>query len=171
MKTLETPRLRAEPICEEHRFLVRRMFQDEQVCATLGGVLSDEDADRALRRNLDHWDQHGFGIWHFFDSHPHAFVGRAGLRRHETEVELSYTVMSEHWNCGFATEMSRAVLQFGFESLPLSEVISFTLPTNVASRRLMQKLGFIFEREGIHANLPHVFYRLTEEQFREKNRE
>lgn len=169
METLETTRLRAEPISEDHRFLVRRMFQNEQVCATLGGVLSDEDADRALRRNLDHWDQHGFGIWHFFDRQSDGFLGRAGLRHHEAEVELSYTVMPEYWNCGFATEMSRAVLQSGFELVRLTEVISFTLPTNIASQRVMKKLGFEFEHDGVHAELPHVFYRLTADRFREQS--
>lgn len=145
------------------------MFQNEQVCATLGGILTNAGSDDALQRNLDHWDQHGFGIWHFFDRQTEEFVGRAGLRHvteGSSEIELSYTVMSEFWNQGYATEMSRQTLDVGFKELQLTEVVTFTLPPNVASRRVMEKLGFAFEREGTHADLPHVFYRMTAQQFR-----
>jgi RimJ/RimL family protein N-acetyltransferase len=170
METFETSRLRADRIREEHRSLVRRMFQDERVCATLGGVLTDARCDRALRRNLDHWERHGFGIWHFFDRQTDAFVGRAGLRHHQTDsgrnIELSYTVMPEFWNQGLATEMSARILEIGFGELQLADVICFTWVTNLPSRRVMEKLRFVFEREGVHAELPHVFYRMTVGQFR-----
>lgn len=170
METFETSRLRADRIRGEHGSLVRLMFQDERVCATLGGVLTDARCDRALRRNLDHWDQYGFGIWHFFDRQTDAFVGRAGLRHHQTDdgsnIELSYTVMPEFWDHGYATEMSARILEIGFGELRLQEVICFTWVTNLPSRCVMEKLGFVFEREGIHAELPHVFYRMTAGQFR-----
>ncbi len=42
----------------------------------------------------------------------------------------------------------------------LSEVVSYTLPHNAASRRVMEKLGFSYEREIVHADLPHVLYRI-----------
>jgi ribosomal-protein-alanine N-acetyltransferase len=173
METFETSRLHADRIREEHCSLVRRMFQDERVCATLGGVLTDARCDRALRRNLDHWDQYGFGIWHFFDRQTDAFVGRAGLRHHQTDngssIELSYTVMPEFWNYGYATEMSARILEVGFGELRLEEVICFTWVSNLPSRRVMEKLGFGFDREGMHAELPHVFYLMTAGQFRHRS--
>lgn len=167
--TLITPRLRGERLEEEHRPLLRRMFQNEQVCATLGGTLSDEMVDRALRWNLDHWGQHGFGIWVFFWRESNEFVGRAGLRKVEIEgrpeTELAYALLPAFWNDGLATEMSHEVLRTGFEELSLPNVLCFTLTTNLASQRVMQKLGFVYERDGEHADLPHVFYRLQLAQF------
>jgi hypothetical protein len=47
-----------------------------------------------------------------------------------------------------------------FERLGLTEVVSYTMVENRASRRVMEKLGFEYEREVVHANLPHVLYRL-----------
>ena len=167
--TLITARLRGERLDEVHRPFMRRMFQDEQVCATLGGTLSDEMVDRALRWNLDLWDRDGFGIWVFFSRESGDFVGRAGLRKVElerqTEVELAYALMPRFWSLGLATEMSREILRAGFEDLRLSSVLCYTLTTNQASQNVMQKLGFAFERTGEHAKLPHVFYRLTRDEW------
>jgi len=166
---LLTARLLGERLDEMHRPLMRRMFQDRRVCATLGGTLSDEAVDRALRWNLDHWDRHGFGIWVFFSRETSEFVGRAGLRRVELagqqEIELAYALMPEFWGQGLATEMSREILRAGFEDLRLSSVLCYTLTTNQASQNVMHKLGFTFERTGDHADLPHVFYRLTRDQW------
>jgi ribosomal-protein-alanine N-acetyltransferase len=68
-------------------------------------------------------------------------------------------VVADRWNEGFATELARASLQVGFTDLGLAEVIAFTLPDNLASRRVMEKAGFVYDREIIHAGLPHVLYR------------
>jgi len=57
--------------------------------------------------------------------------------------------------------MAEAVDSHVFARSSLTEVVSFTLPHNTASRRVMEKLGFDFEREFYHASLPHVLYRLT----------
>jgi [ribosomal protein S5]-alanine N-acetyltransferase len=169
VEQLETVRLCGERLVEAHRPSLFRMYQDPVVTATLGGVLSDERCESALINNLNHWRHYQFGIWHFYHNETGEFVGRAGLRHIELVpgggIELAYTVMPEFWNQGYATEMSREVLRVGFELLGLAEVEAFTLPTNLASRRVMQKLGFEFEREGEHAGLPHVFYRIDAEKF------
>ena len=179
IEVLETQRLIGERLSQSHRPHILGMYQNKAVCATLGGVLSAEMVDRTMVTNQDHWRRHGFGIWVFRlpeseASNSGAFVGRAGLRRVQIEgrdeVELAYTVMPEFWNKGFATEMSQAALRVGFEELLLPDVQCFTLTTNLASQRVMAKLGFQFERLGDHAHLPHVFFRLTAEEFRERAR-
>ena len=48
-----------------------------------------------------------------------------------------------------------------FDVLGLPDLVTYTLPGNLASRRVMEKLGFTYEREVVHADLPHVLYRLT----------
>ncbi len=75
------------------------------------------------------------------------------------EVELAYAVMAEFWGRGLASEMALASLQLGFAHLGLAEIVAFTLTTNAASRRVMEKIGFRFERDIVHAGLPHVLYR------------
>jgi ribosomal-protein-alanine N-acetyltransferase len=162
--TFRTDRLTAERLRPEHGSDFCRLYSDPLVTATLGGLRSSEEARSFLQNNMDHWECHGFGLWMFRDPTDGRFVGRAGLRHvhvgGSAEVELSYALMPEYWGRGLATEMARACVRIGFEQLGLAGVVAFALTTNLASQRVMQKVGFSYEREISHAGLPHVLYRL-----------
>jgi [ribosomal protein S5]-alanine N-acetyltransferase len=165
IETFTTPRLFAERLQFQHLNELYRMHQNKQVMATLGGLRSDEETRLFIFNNLHHWQSYGFGLWVFRDKISHQFVGRAGLRNThiagKAEVELAYALMAKFWGQGLATEMGEQILKIGFELLNFREIVCFTLTTNQASQRVMEKLGFKYEREMIHANLPHLFYRLT----------
>ena len=92
-------------------------------------------------------------------------MGRAGLRNTRIggneEIELAYALAADYWNRGLATEMAREILKIAFERLGLTDIVSFTLPTNLASRRVMEKVGFEYERDVLRAGAPHVLYRIT----------
>src|SRR5262249_56597979 len=96
-----------------------------------------------------------------------SFLGRGGLRYQivdgREEVELGYGFAPEAWGRGLATELAHESVRVAFDVLKLPELICFALPTNRASQRVMEKVGFTFERGGIWAGLPHVFYRLRAE--------
>ncbi len=168
IETFQTKRLSADRLQSEDFDDLCRMHQDPRVMATLtahGGILSDNETRQVLTRNLEHWDRHGFGLWVFRDKVDGQFVGRGGLRKTyiggNNEVELAYALMAEFWGKGLATEMGEAILKVGFEQLGLADVVCFTLTTNRASQRVMEKLRFKYERDIIHVGLPHVFYRLN----------
>jgi RimJ/RimL family protein N-acetyltransferase len=55
--------------------------------------------------------------------------------------------------------MAQAAITAAFGPVGVDELIAFTLPNNVASRRVMEKTGFVYERDIVHALLPHVLYR------------
>jgi hypothetical protein len=76
-------------------------------------------------------------------------------------VELAYALMAEYWNRGLATEMAGAILSVAFERLGIEELVCFTLTTNRASQRVMEKAGFEYERDVVHAGQPHMLYRVT----------
>ncbi len=130
--------------------------------------MSEETTRNHLQRCSDHWDQHGFGLWVFRAKADGQFIGRGGLMAYQIDGEdvvgLAYAVMSEHWNQGFATEMAEASLRFGSERLGLSEIDSWTLPINVASQRVMAKLGLQYEKDIEFACPPHRFYRLVKNE-------
>ena len=172
IETFQTERLKAERLRSSHLPDYVRLFQDSRVMATLsadGKPLPAEEAARWLGLALEHWDRRSYGFWAIRRKADKAFVGRAGLKsvrvNGKDEVELAYALLPEFWGQGLATEISRAILGLAFDEVRLTDVICFTLTTNVASARVMQKLGFRFEREGPHADLPHVFYRLTAADF------
>jgi ribosomal-protein-alanine N-acetyltransferase len=163
--TFRTDRLIAERLRVEDLDELRRMHHDPRVMATLGGLRSDAQTQQFLRENLRHWDRHGYGLWMFRANADGRFVGRGGLRHVHVggndEVELAYALMAAFWGIGLATEMAEAIVTVAFEHLGMENIVAFTLATNQASRRVMEKVGCKFERHIVHAGLPHVLYRIT----------
>ena len=166
----DTARLSAQAISLEHFSEIHRLHTDPLVMKTLsadGNVMTEEATRKHLQRCNDHWDQHGFGLWVFRARANGQFIGRGGLMTYQIDgqdvVGLAYAVMSDHWNQGFATEMAEASVRFGFEQLGLSEIGSWTLPINLASQRVTDKLGFRYERDIEFAGLTHRFYRLVKD--------
>jgi RimJ/RimL family protein N-acetyltransferase len=116
---------------------------------------------RVLRDDMAHWDEHGFGPWALRVDGEYA--GRGGLGwtviDDEPNVELAWAIHPDHQGQGLATEVGRAAIEMARDNgVPL--VIAVTMPNNVASQRVMQKLGMTFDRNTQKAGLPHVFYEL-----------
>lgn len=71
-----------------------------------------------------------------------------------------------YWGCGFVTEASRAVLQFGFETVGLDRIIAIAYPENSGSRRVMEKVGMTYQGSGTHYfNIDMVHYAITREEW------
>ncbi|HEY2664502.1 MAG TPA: GNAT family N-acetyltransferase [Candidatus Binataceae bacterium] len=164
----QTERLKAQRISGADFEFLDRMNRDPAVMATLGGPLSAEQTREFLDASLAHWDRHGYGIWILNDLASGEFAGRAGLRHIEiegvAEVEVLYALMPEFWRAGLASEITDELIRIAFNRLGLPNVVAFTLPSNRASRRVMEKSGLMFERQIVHAGAPHVLYRVPRPQ-------
>jgi [ribosomal protein S5]-alanine N-acetyltransferase len=143
--------------------VLRALDTDAEVMATLGGVRSENETWENLRAGLENWERNGFGTWVFRARESGEVVGTATLRRVEIEgreeVEVGYRVAAAWWGRGIATEMARALVGVARDRLGLEEIVAFTLPHNVGSRRVMEKAGFRYEGDIEWARLPHVLYR------------
>jgi [ribosomal protein S5]-alanine N-acetyltransferase len=121
-----------------------------------------EDALPTVQETIRHWERWGFGRWTVLESG--AAVGYAGLAHASVEgrpeVDLAWYFDSAVWNRGYATEMAREAVRVAFEVLELDDVVAYTTPGNGASLAVMAKLGMTYERDIMHAGLPHVLYRL-----------
>ena len=119
---------------------------------------------------MAHWDRHGFGQWWWRDHTAGELVARGGLQwtmvGGEASIEVGWAVMPGRWNTGIATELANASIEAGFETLGLDSIVAYTLVTNSASRRVMEKAGFVYERPVRHLELPHVLYRLSRSDWR-----
>ena len=167
--TFNTHRLIAECVLLADYDELCRMHCDPMTMATLGGVRSHEETREFLRSKMEHWEAHGYGLWVFRERSRRRFIGR-GLLEHievggKQEVEVGYSVGAEHWGMGSATEMARALLAIGFNTVGLESIVSFSLVDNHASRRVMEKAGFTFERTVDHVGHPHVLYRIVREEY------
>lgn len=167
---LRTERTRLRRPTPADRDDLHRMHRDAKVMATLGGVRSGEVTDTTMRRLIGHWDANDFGYWIARDPDTGAFAGRAGLRLlvvdEQPEIELGYGFMSEHWGKGIATEVAAEIVRVGFEEVGTGDLVCFTTTTNDASRRVMEKLGFRYEKDFVHADLPHRLCRLEKDRWR-----
>jgi RimJ/RimL family protein N-acetyltransferase len=167
---LETPRLYLTRPVDADLPDLTAMHTDPRVMATLGGLRPPEDLVAMHRRQFVSWGQVGFGWWVARHRTDGRFVGRGGLRPsvwdgNRREIEVGYGLVAEFWGRGLATELASESVRVGFDILGLPELITFTLPTNLRSRRVMEKVGFRYERDIEHAGLPHVLYRLRREEW------
>ncbi len=168
-ETVGTARLEGRRVTMDDLAVLHALQQDPRVMATLGGrLLSEDEVRQQIQRQIEHWQNHGFGVWNWRLADGQ-FVGRGGVRFSEigqrTEVELLYAIGSRFWRNGYASEIAAAAIDAAFIHLGVESVASWTLPHNAASQEVMKKAGLRFERDVTWALLPHVFYRITSEQW------
>jgi ribosomal-protein-alanine N-acetyltransferase len=119
-----------------------------------------DDARAKLEWHIARQEQHGFSSWAVELRATGRVVGAAGLSHlaDSEEIEVGYRFLKEHWGKGYATEAALAAIGFGFDELGLDHIVAVALPTNVASRRVMEKCGMSFVGVIMHHSLPHVKY-------------
>jgi RimJ/RimL family protein N-acetyltransferase len=177
--------LKTHPTIETGRLLLRRwrdadrapfaaVNADARVREFYPHTLSREESDRAVDRIEMHFEQRGFGLFAAELRDSGEFIGYIGLSVPSFEaaftpcVEIGWRLAADRWGRGLATEGAGAVLQWGFESLALPEIVSFTVPGNLRSRRVMEKIGMTRDENADfdHPLIPpahplrnHVLYR------------
>ena len=171
---LETPRLRLRRWRPEDLEPFAALNADPEVMEHFPSMLSREETAVAVGRVEKHFQDRGYGFWAVEAPGQAPFIGFIGLAvpAFETSftpcVEIGWRLARPWWGRGLATEGARAALSHGFERLGLDEIVSFTVPGNIRSRRVMEKLGMRhtedFEHPRIEAGHPlrrHVLYRLS----------
>jgi RimJ/RimL family protein N-acetyltransferase len=147
---------------------------DHRVMEFFPKPLDRAESDALALRIHDHFARRNFGLWAVEELEKSAFIGFVGFtvpsfEAHFTPcVEIGWRLAFESWGRGYASEGARAVLEFGFRKLGLTEIVSFTVPANVRSRRVMERIGMTHEDcdDFDHPALPpghalrrHVLYR------------
>jgi RimJ/RimL family protein N-acetyltransferase len=74
-------------------------------------------------------------------------VGICGLLKRDflEDVDIGFAFLKRFWNCGYALEAARAVMEYGWKTVGLTRVVAITAPHNEGSMRLLGKLGMKFE--------------------------
>lgn len=155
---------------------------DPRVMEHLPAVLSRAESDALAERIRASFEEQGLAPWAVEVPGAQPFIGFAGLGRPTFEapftpcVEVAWRLAAAHWGQGYATEAAEAALGYGFGPLALPEILSFTVPANLRSRRVMEKLGMSHAPADSfdHPRLPeghplrrHLLYRLGRVQWRE----
>jgi RimJ/RimL family protein N-acetyltransferase len=176
--TLSSDRIRLRPWRDEDREAFAAMNSDARVMEFFRRSLSRVESDAMVDGIQKHFSRYDFGLWAIEVPDVAPFIGFAGLAvlavppfsAHFTPcVEVGWRLAFEHWGHGYATEAARLALGYGFGTLALSEVVSFTSATNHRSRAVMERLGMRRDpaEDFDHPALPeshllrrHVLYRL-----------
>lgn len=148
---------------------------DPEVMQFMPKLLSRNECAARIQGIRDHFREHGFGLWAVEVRGVIPFVGFVGLSIPRFEapfapcVEIGWRLAREAWGQGFATEAARAAVTFGFHEVGLPEILSYTVPDNVRSRRVMERIGMTHDPAGDfdhpllaegHPLRKHVLYRL-----------
>ena len=173
---LTTPRLTLLPWRDSDRLPFQAINADPRVMEFYPSTLTPQESDALIDRINLHFELHGHGPYAAEITETGAFIGYIGLYTPTFEapfmpaVEIAWRLAADHWGRGLATEGARAVLHHAFRSLNLAHLVSFTVPANQRSRRVMEKLGMFhdpaddFDHPRMtpgHALQRHVLYRIN----------
>lgn len=163
MKTLETDRLILRRMELEDTDELLHIFSDPKVMASFDDVLFDRaKMEQWVRRNLDHQERYGYGLFSLILKSEGTLIGDCGLEHMELdgqeEVEIGYDIHSDYWGVGFATEAALAVRDFAVREIGLTRLICMIRPANVASRRVAEKIGMTKEKELLRGGHPYWIY-------------
>jgi RimJ/RimL family protein N-acetyltransferase len=175
LRILRTERLILREWRREDRAPFAALNADPRVMEFLPGLLSRADSDAMTDRIETHFAEHGCGFWAVEVAGVAPFIGIVGLAipgftAHFTPcIEVGWRLAYDYWGKGYASEAARAALDDGFGRLGCDEIVSFTVPHNVRSRAVMDRLGMRrdptddFDHPSLAEGHPlrrHVLYRI-----------
>ncbi|HZZ87546.1 MAG TPA: GNAT family N-acetyltransferase [Caulobacteraceae bacterium] len=163
---IETGRLRLSAWTEAEREAFRRMTADPEVMHDYEAPFSTEEADSRFDRHMAAFVRAGFGKWALRRKSDGAWLGYCGVSpiwptlAPAPGLEIGWRMARDAWGHGYASEAARAALADIFARTDATEVLSYTLPTNVRSHAVMRRIGlrreegrdFLYET-GLTANV------------------
>ncbi len=109
-----------------------------------------ERVERLITRQIEHWEAHGYGWWAVDVVANGELIGWNGLQYlpETDETEIGYLLARPYWGQGLATEGAGVGMRFGFETLQIPTIIGIVHPENIASQRVLEKIGLQFQEEA-----------------------
>jgi RimJ/RimL family protein N-acetyltransferase len=150
--------------------------QDPKVIEFLRGPMPLEQVNEFIRSVNKQQEKNHYTLWAAELKNTGELIGFIGLNKPDWEahftpaVEIGWRLGSQFWGKGYATEGAKACLDFGFNKIGLKEIVSFTVPANLKSIKVMEKIGMTRDLNGdfAHPKLPldhplskHVLYKLS----------
>lgn len=149
---IETPRFFIRPFTLDDVEAMHVLYSDPEVLRFIPAPVSEdmEMSQKRVQRLMDYQKQYGFSFWAVVEKNSGLVIGDCGLMPMEgkgPDIEIGYHFRRDRWGMGCATEAAAACLNYGFEELKLPRIVAVTFPENMASRRVLTKIGM--REEGI----------------------
>jgi RimJ/RimL family protein N-acetyltransferase len=146
MLILETNRLALRTWALEDSEAALQIWGDAEVMKFVGEPFENiEAARRALANAVAAQDKHGICLWATIEKSSGRVVGCCGFHPFENDLEIAYHFIRAVWGKGYATEAAQACLGYGFGKLKTAIIIGFTHPENIASSRVLEKIGMKYK--------------------------
>lgn len=148
---LETKRLIIKTPTPKDFDLLYALQSDPKVMRYIGqGIRSKEEVRISLDKAIQHYAKHGFSLGCVFEKSTELFVGRAGLiflafDDGQPDIEIAYALTKSSWGKGYASELTRTLIQYGFKKLSLQNLVAVIHPANEKSRRVLEKVGMHYQ--------------------------
>ena len=151
MNVIETDRLLLRRLTTDDAEFILELLNEPSFLRFIGdkGVRTLADARAYIVQGpLASYEQHGFGLLLVSLKDGADSIGICGLLKRETlaDVDLGFAFLPRFWSQGFAREAAEAVKAHGLNALALERIVAITNPDNETSIRLLEKIGFQFER-------------------------
>lgn len=174
--SIETNRLILRAVQEDDLQGIFELDSDPEVHRYLGKkpIKSFRESKSAIRYIRKQYEADGIGRWAVIDKRTNEFMGWAGLK-YEREVrkemhyyDLGYRLKQKFWGKGIATEAALASLNYGFRTMGLEAIYAGAHVENIASNKVLQKVGLKFIEIFEYDNDPHNWYQITKKEWEAK---
>ncbi len=156
---------------EENKSYFVELYSNPQVTEFIGGPFTAEQIEQRYIRETIRYDAHRFQYFPIFLPGSKEFVGCCGLREYDLDkkiLEIGFHFLPSHWRRGYAKEAATAMIAYAFDTLAVNALFAGHNPNAVASKNLLEKLGFTFTHEEFYepTGLMHPSYLLTRENYK-----
>ena len=151
MNILETERLLLRQFSTEDAEFILELLNEPSFIQNIGdrGARTVADASSyILNGPMASYAKNGFGLYLVVLKDTNESIGMCGLIKRDglDDVDIGYAFLPKFWSKGYAVESAQAVKTYASDGIGLKRIVAITNPTNESSIRVLQKLGFRFEK-------------------------
>ena len=148
---LETKRLilKTPEISDLENLVALRTDPEVMMYVGTGIVQTREQVEEFIANADPYFKEYGLAFCSVFEKETGNFIGQGGLFHlgfnvNQPDIELAYRLHKKYWGKGYATELAQALIQWGFEHLPVKKIIAGAYPENIRSHRVLEKAGMSY---------------------------
>lgn len=166
-KITRTQRLLLREMAPDDLPALCKILQDEEVMYAYEHAFSDEETREWLYRQMERYQNYGFGLWAVVLKKSGEMIGQCGLTMQDYKgkqvIEIGYLFQKAYWHQGYATEAAIACKKYAFEILQADAVFSMIRDNNPASQNVAKRIGMqvcdSFIKHYYGTDMPHLLYK------------
>ena len=173
---LESERLYLREYTTDDVQLMFELNSDPEVMKYIGPPRTElESAKTTIARLIDYYTKNpGLGVWAAYEKDTNENIGFFELAHMDNtdEIEVGYRLHKRYWGKGYATEMSKILVDYGFNRMKLDKIVGITHHENYASQKVLIKAGLVYIRDDHFYDLDVKYFSISKanNKQKEKNR-